>query len=279
MKRFSLPDGLKVWSAPDSLHEMKFIHQENFIQHGYEKHGVCVHNGDVVFDVGANIGLFALSLMGRFGNLRIYCFEPVPATHACLVRNLAESPHRAKHEVRAFDVGLGAADGEITIQYYPGAPANSTIYSEGKRDEFGAIVENVSFGDAWRFARWKAVVYWPLRKFTRRLIERAFDGGVATSCRLRTLSGIIRESGVERIDLLKIDVEGAEMDVLEGIEDAHWPLIRQVSMEISPAQKPAVPALVDRLRARGFRQSALESMFGSESRLDDPIPCNLFAVR
>lgn len=31
------------------------------------------------------------------------------------------------------------------------------------------------------------------------------------------------------MDLLKIDVERAELEVLAGVEAAHWPLIRQVS--------------------------------------------------
>ena len=31
-----------------------------------------------------------------------------------------------------------------------------------------------------------------------------------------------REQGVERIDLLKIDVQRAEVEVLAGIEEAYW---------------------------------------------------------
>ena len=39
-------------------------------------------------------------------------------------------------------------------------------------------------------------------------------------CQLRTLSDVVREEGVERIDLLKIDVENAEYEVLMGIRGA-----------------------------------------------------------
>ncbi|HEX7241857.1 MAG TPA: FkbM family methyltransferase, partial [Longimicrobiaceae bacterium] len=49
---------------------------------------------------------------------------------------------------------------------------------------------------------------------------------------VRTLSSVIREEGIERIDLLKVDVEKSEYDVLRGIEDGHWPRIRQVVMEV-----------------------------------------------
>jgi hypothetical protein len=42
---------------------------------------------------------------------------------------------------------------------------------------------------------------------------------------------------------LKIDVEGAEWDVLRGIDEAHWPLIRQIVVEAHD-----VDGRVDRVR-------------------------------
>lgn len=51
-------------------------------------------------------------------------------------------------------------------------------------------------------------------------------------CSMCTVSDLIREHALARIDLLKIDVEGAELDVLRGITPEHWGLIRQV--RISP---------------------------------------------
>ena len=43
---------------------------------------------------------------------------------------------------------------------------------------------------------------------------------------------MLDEQGIDRIDLLKVDVEGAELDVLRGIEARHWPLIRQAVVEV-----------------------------------------------
>ncbi|MFM0205135.1 FkbM family methyltransferase, partial [Paraburkholderia fungorum] len=51
-------------------------------------------------------------------------------------------------------------------------------------------------------------------------------------CPLRTLSAVIDENGIERIDLLKIDVEKAEGHVLRGIRQAHWARIRQMVVEV-----------------------------------------------
>ena len=39
-------------------------------------------------------------------------------------------------------------------------------------------------------------------------------------------------SAGEKIDLLKIDVEKGELEVLNGIEDADWPRIHQIVMEV-----------------------------------------------
>src|SRR6185503_7380539 len=91
MKQFSLPGNLQVWNAPESGADTDFLYREIFQRRNYEKLGVEVREHDVVFDVGANIGMFGLSLMERFSGLRLFCFEPVPGTYACLERNLGES--------------------------------------------------------------------------------------------------------------------------------------------------------------------------------------------
>jgi hypothetical protein len=38
----------------------------------------------------------------------------------------------------------------------------------------------------------------------------------------------VRAESVERIDLLKVDVEKTGLDVLDGIEEGDWPRIRQL---------------------------------------------------
>jgi hypothetical protein len=55
---------------------------------------------------------------------------------------------------------------------------------------------------------------------------------VEVPCAMTTVSQIIRESSVEAIDLLKIDVEGAELAVLRGIDADDWPKIRAIVAEV-----------------------------------------------
>ena len=47
---------------------------------------------------------------------------------------------------------------------------------------------------------------------------------------------MIAEEGLERIDLLKINVEKSEWDVLQGISAGDWPRIRQLVIEVDQKQ-------------------------------------------
>jgi 31-O-methyltransferase len=42
----------------------------------------------------------------------------------------------------------------------------------------------------------------------------------------------LREHNIENVALMKIDVEGSELEVIEGITDEDWPSIRQCVVEV-----------------------------------------------
>jgi FkbM family methyltransferase len=282
MKPFRCPNGLVVWNSPESGHETRFIYDEIFERRCYERHDVHVRDGDVILDVGANIGLFTLSLMERHRGLRIVCMEPVPNTRACLIRNVNESPWRVHHEVAIVPDAMGATRGTATISYYRRAPGNSTMHPREKRREWEAISDRITARDIWSRNKLLALMLLPIYPWRRRLFTRwvapVLDDVDSVTCEVRTVSEIIREHGISRLDLLKIDVEGAELDVLEGIEEQHWPRIRQVAMEIAPSHQDVVTGLASRMRARGFANVAFESIRGG-TVLDDGAPCTLYAVR
>ena len=70
------------------------------------------------------------------------------------------------------------------------------------------------------------------------------------SCVLWGEGGVL--GGEQRVDLLKIDVEGDELQALQGIEARHWDRIAQVALEVHDVdgRLGAVEAL---LEARGYR--------------------------
>ena len=64
---------------------------------------------------------------------------------------------------------------------------------------------------------------------------------------------MMREEGLERIDLLKIDVQRAELDVLEGIQEQDWEKIEQVVMEVHEGEGGGVRRVVEKLEGHGMR--------------------------
>ena len=51
------------------------------------RHGVILHDGATVVDIGANIGLFSLFVMSRCQNSTIYAFEPSAVAYDLLKAN------------------------------------------------------------------------------------------------------------------------------------------------------------------------------------------------
>lgn len=68
---------------------------------------------------------------------------------------------------------------------------------------------------------------------------------------LKTISQIIEEHDVSVINLLKVDVEGLEMQVLEGIQtEAHWEMVQQVVMEVEDYE--LLTRITELLETQGF---------------------------
>jgi hypothetical protein len=71
----------------------------------YFAHGAVVKPGAVVFDVGANVGAFALLAAKQAqGNVSLHCFEPAPQNLQLLDKNLrsnkwlANTPHEDRSD-------------------------------------------------------------------------------------------------------------------------------------------------------------------------------------
>ncbi len=66
-----------------------------------------------------------------------------------------------------------------------------------------------------------------------------------------TLSELLDRFGLDRVDLLKINTEGAELSVLRGLRPEHWPRIRQVCLEVERSSV-TTPQVRELLCAAGF---------------------------
>ncbi|HHU0093041.1 TPA: methyltransferase, partial [Legionella pneumophila] len=70
-------------------------------------------------------------------------------------------------------------------------------------------------------------------------------------CHLTALGRFIENNQITRIDLLKIDVEGAELDVINSIKPEQFSLIKQLSIEVHDIDN-RVEKLVSYLQKQGY---------------------------
>ncbi|MCP4655866.1 MAG: FkbM family methyltransferase, partial [bacterium] len=110
---YQLPDGMPLLHL--NRNETDFLYQEIFEQRSYLRHGITLNEGDCVFDVGANIGLFTLFASRETGNGTVYAFEPIPAVSDLLKENAQLWGTNA----RVFDCGLSSTPGSAEFTYYP----------------------------------------------------------------------------------------------------------------------------------------------------------------
>ena len=215
-----LPNGLRV--AHFNENETKFVYQEIFVERIYLKNGIQIKDGDCVLDVGANIGLFTLFVRELCKKTVVYAFEPIPPIYELLQEN-TKSPD---FEVYTFPFGLSDRNGMAHFTFYPGYSILSGSHADAASD-FG-LLKTIFSKDlirqhgisAERAAQFAEIA---LRGKT---LSQSYDSA------LKTLSTVFREERIQRVDLLKIDVEKSEMSVLKGIGEGDWKKVRQIVLEV-----------------------------------------------
>ena len=85
---FFRPCGLSI--AHVNKAEIEFVYEEIFQDRVYIRHGIRIHDGDCVYDVGANIGLFTIFVQEHFKGLKVLAFEPSPEIVPMLRANTAK---------------------------------------------------------------------------------------------------------------------------------------------------------------------------------------------
>ena len=209
---YRLPNGLEI--AHLNKNETDELYKEVFATENYLRHGVSVRDGDCIFDVGANIGMFTLFAQQRWPGTKVLAFEPIPTTYEALRANV----ERYGPNALALNCGLSDRSGSATFTFYPRVSASSGMYADAAEDE--QIVRAYMANQDERLTAFADEL------MSGRFEKQSFD------CQLKTVSEVIAEHGVERIDLLKLDVEKAELDVLRGIREEDWPKIKQVVAEV-----------------------------------------------
>jgi FkbM family methyltransferase len=186
--------------------------------------------GGTFFDVGGNVGLVTLEVLGRTNGAppEVHVFEPHPRNVESLRRSLALNRSERVH-VQAAAVGA--------------APGSASLKTSENRNESGC---HRIVGSA----------------------EQMAGGVIAVP--VLALDDYARTHGIERVDVLKVDVEGHESAVLEGAREllarqAIGTVILEVNEELIGALGGESSALYETLSGSGYEPTVIPST--SPSRL------------
>jgi FkbM family methyltransferase len=189
----------------------------------------------VLFDVGANVGQTTLELAKRLPAGKIYSFEPVDECFQKLCRATASLPN-VQCELCALSDENGTAKVHVTCE----REGSSLLSLTG--DTLG---------------RWR----WTSPDF-------------ATDVPVLRLDRFCADHSIDHIDLLKLDVQGAERKVLDGAGDMLQPAkVEFVFAEVLFRQYYEGQAyfhqVYERLQTRGYRLVGLYKLCRNENhRLD-----------
>jgi FkbM family methyltransferase len=155
-----------------------------------------VKPGDIVFDIGANIGAHTLGLAQSVGpSGQVYAFEPADFAFAKLRRNLALNP----------ELEARTNPQQLLLAATPSQKAEHEIYAS-----------------------------WPLEKDDS--VHPKHRGRLVSTAHatVDTLDAFVARQGIVRLDLIKMDVDGHELPVLQGGRETLRRFQPVLVMEMSP---------------------------------------------
>jgi FkbM family methyltransferase len=176
-----------------------------------------VRAGDVVYDIGANVGAYSL-VVDRYtgGAAKVYAFEPGAATFRQLTRNIELNGSSAR--VIALPIALSDGTGLGMFNYSSTEPGAA-------RHALGMAVDSLG---------------------------RAFEPAMRQYVLQFSLDEFIGTFSIESPQHVKIDVDGPELEILRGAQRTlRDSALRTVMIEVEPTTEMAA-AIVALLENCGF---------------------------
>ena len=166
------------------LHDLKssntldFVIREAMVGDEYKTNNINFKDGDVVLDIGANVGAISIMLAKKYPFIKIYSYEAHPVNYQSLLKNIEENN---VSNIEAFNYAVYSIDDDlinISLSYTNTGGSNSFIDPKSRPDIYSLEHSNIE---------------------------------VPTI----SLDSIIKNNNIEKIKLLKMDCEGAEFDIFE----------------------------------------------------------------
>ena len=158
--------------------QTKLVIDETIIKQNYAFYDL--KNDYVVFDLGANIGTSALYFANLNNVKKVYAFEPLVPTYNILSNNLNLNS-KYSHKIKCFNFGLGNEEKQLKVKYNIDSAA-----SVGSTGMFDSCFEN------------KSTELIEIRQASKEILP-------------------LMENSENVKFMLKIDVEGAEYEILPDL--------------------------------------------------------------
>jgi len=242
---YTLPNGLVI--QHHKAYETDFVYNEVFVEQIYTKVFPNLPANACVVDVGANIGLFSLLIKQTLPHAVLYAFEPSPAHFQLCTENLQKFEN-----VHVYQQGVGKANTTQLFTYYPHYSVMSGFHANNNEDK-----QLLAAGIAHHLKLDEPEKLDAAERYIDLLMENKLDDAKTFECEIITLSSLIGEQQIARIDLLKIDAEKAERDVLKGIEPEDWKKIDRIALEAH--DKSTAEDISTLLKNQGYHVASVKS--------------------
>ena len=180
----------KIFHKIFSLSGYKLVGKKEIVKHNsfnaihkfiFEK--IIKKNKLIIFDIGAHDGRSILRFKKKFPDAEIFSFEPTKNLYDKIIKLSSE-------KIKIFNYALSNIDGEKKFCHYE--------YLSGKTNSFYPMVKN--------------------SKYKIQRTKNKNETETIKNVNVKKLDTFIEENKISVIDLLKIDTQGAEIEILKGAE-------------------------------------------------------------
>jgi autotransporter strand-loop-strand O-heptosyltransferase len=210
-------------ALPDNIGNLDYLLDELFNREVYTHEECRIKEGDIVVDIGANVGLFSRYAASK-GAKKIYAFEPNPDNFGYLQSNKSDI---CESFIMAVTDREGTVD--LFIDSYCGGHS---------------IYEDNNINDS--------------------------RTGKSISVFCSSIDKLIENGQLDRIDFLKVDTEGAEYEIFNGISDENLLKIDRIAIEFHNS------TLKNKCSLNEFLKRFTPNFFFYVLTYSDPHMCQLY---